>query len=220
MDQAYWDLAKVVITAAAGFAGVWYGQRNLARKDAKLAEQEIRKADQERAYVASVVIEHLERYVSGCVAVAYDDGTDRGQPAGGGDYYQTTTETPKFDPHTLEVNWHVFPPDLIYDIFAIRSRQEHIESYLDNPGFDDDAPDYSDYFWARRTRFAKQGQQVAKIALGLRKAGGIPNEDLTQGNWSRDQGLADVIARNEAREALREIRHRESMAKLFPVEAT
>lgn len=198
----WWDLIKTLLTGAAGFLGVWYGQRNLARKDARLAQLEEKQAAHERTYVASVVIEHLERYINGCLDVAYDDGTAYGQPAGDNGFHQATTTPPEFDPHKLEVNWRILPPELIYDIFAIRSRQEHIQSYLDSQGFDD-WPDYSDYFWTRRLLFAKLGQQVTEIARRLRKAGRLPNEVLTKGKWSRDESFAEVIEKAEAYEARR-----------------
>lgn len=213
-EQTFWEIVQTLITAAAGFAGVWYGQRNSARKDAKHAEQKTKEAEQEKALVASVVIEHLERYINGCVSVAYDDGTEYGRPAGEHGYHQATTTPPEFDPHKLEVNWGVLPPDLIYDIFAIRSRQEHVQNYLDSPGFDD-PPDYSDLFWTRSLLFAKLGQQVTEIALRLRKAGGIRTEILTKGDWSRDERFAQVIERCEAHKAEREKLHQKSMATLF-----
>lgn len=213
-EQTFWDIVKALMTAAAGFAGVWYGQRNLARKDARLAAQEEVKAEQERAYVASVVIEHLERYLNECSAVAHDDGTEYGRPAGQNDCYQTTTSEPQFDPHKLNVNLKVLPPDLIYDILAIRSRQENIEQYLGSPGFDD--PPYDEYIGERARMHAELGQQVTQIALRLRRAGGLPNEILTKGDWSRDQGFAEVIDRFKAHKARREQLHRESMARLPP----
>ena len=214
-DQTFWDIVKALITAAAGFAGVWYGQRNLARKDAKQAAQEAKNVAQEIAFIASVVIEHLERYIDGCVAVAYDDGTDCGQPAGGNGYHETTTQPPEFDPHKLDVRWQSLPPDLIYDIFAMRTRQEHIQGILGNPGFDD-PPDFSEYFWTRRILFAKLGQQVTEIALRLRKAGGLPNEILANGDWSRDARFVEVVKMSEAYQARRERLHRESAARLLP----
>ena len=213
-EQTFWDIAKALITAAAGFAGVWYGQRNLARKDARLAAQEEEKAKQEVTYAASVVIEHLERYLNECSAVAHDDGIEYGRPAGKNDCYQATTSEPQFDPDKVNVNLKVLPPDLIYDILAIRSRQENIERYLGSPGFDD--PPYDEYIGERARMYAELGQQVTQIALRLRRAGGLPSEVLTKGDWSRDQGFAEVIDRFKACRARHEQVHRESTAKLPP----
>lgn len=196
----WWDLIKTLLTGAVGLLGVWYGQRNLIRKDAEQAAKEEELARHEKAYVASVAIEHLERYISACVDVAYDDGTAYGQPAGGNGYHQATTKEPKFDPHKLDVNWRILPPELIYDIFAIRSRQEHIQDYLHSPGFDD-PPEYCDYFWTRRLLFAKHGQEVIEIARRLRKTGGLPEEVLTKGDWTRERAFAEVIEKAVADEA-------------------
>lgn len=215
MNEPFWEIVKTLLTAAAGFGGVWYGQKYSAHKDAKQAEQDAKQAERERALVASVVIDHLERYINGCVSVAYDDGTEYGRPAGEHGYSQTTTTPPEFDPHKLDLNWSILPPDLIYDIFAIRSRQEHIQSYLDSEGFDD-PPDFSEFFWTRSLLFAKLGQQVTQIAIRLRKAGGIPHEILEKGDWSREERLAQVIERCEAHKAERERLHLESMARPFP----
>jgi len=214
----WWDVAKTIISAAitacAGFGGVWYGQRNLARKDARQAEQEAQQAERERAFVASTAIEHLERFINGCSAVSYDDGYEFGQPARGDGYCQSTTTPPQFDPHALKLNWNALPPDLIYDILAIPSRQEHIDRYLSSDGFDD-PPDHSDYFDNRRLLYARLGQQVTGIALRVRAAGGLPNETLIKGDWSRDDGFAEVIADIEKRQAQQAARHKEFMGTLM-----
>jgi hypothetical protein len=194
----WWDFIKTLLTAAAGLLGVWYGQRNIARKDAKQAAKEDKLAAHERAYVASVIIEQLERYINACIDIAYDDGTACGQPAGGDGFYQSTTKLPEFDPHKLEVNWRALPPDLIYDILEIRTLQGNILRNLDGPAFDD-PPEFSDFFWTRRLQFAKLGQQVAEIARRLRKAAGLPNA-ITEGDWSRDKSFAEVIEKLEAYE--------------------
>ena len=120
---------------------------------------------------------------------------------------------PDFDPHKIDVNWRILPPDLIYELFAIRSRRESIDSYLDNPGFDD-PPDYSEFFWWRGFLYAQLGQRVSAIALRLRKAGGIPDEVLNPGDWSRDEAFAEVIEKYNANRALYEEERRKSLAKL------
>ena len=111
------------------------------------------------------------------------------------------------------MNWRILPPDLIYELFAIRSRRESIDSYLDNPGFDD-PPDYSEFFWWRGFLYAQLGQRVSAIALRLRKAGGIPDEVLNPGDWSRDEAFAEVIEKYNANRALYEEERRKSLAKL------
>jgi len=217
-EKNWWDVAKTivsaVITACAGFGGVWYGQRNLARRDAREAEQEAQQAERETAFAASTVIEHLERFINGCSAVSYDDGYERGQPAGGNGYCQATATPPQFDPHALKLDWNTLPPDLIYDILAIPSRQEHIHIYLSTEGFDE-PPDYGDYFLNRQLLYARLGQQVSEIALRIRAAGGLPNESLAKGDWSRNDGFAEVIARCEKRQAQHANRHKEFIDKFL-----
>ena len=190
-------------------APIWYGQRNLNRKDAKLGELEAEKRRQERVYVATVVVKHLETYINACVSAAYDDGTESGRPAGGNGYYQTTTPRPEFDAHKLDVNLQALPPALIYEVLSIQMRQEGAENYLDSPGLA--GPPYDEYMWERGYQFAKLGQGAIDIAKRLRVSVGLPVEDFAQGWQTREQGLADLCQRYEDQLAARERHSREMM---------
>ena len=215
MELAF-EVFKTLLTAAAGFAGVWWGQRKMESRDAKQAEKEAKQLQQDRVYLASVVTEHLERYINGCLDVAQDDGTSYGQPAGGDGFYKTTTTAPTFDHLKIEVNWHALPPELLSDILLIRSHQEGIERHLENPGFDD-PPDYDGFFSARALMYAQLGQQVTEIAQRLQRVGGIPNQNLTKGDWSRDEAFAAVVEREQTHRVAQAERSRAFNATLTPL---
>ncbi len=195
------ELLKVVITAGAAFAGVWYGQRNSNRKDVERAHLEAEKRQQEKVFVATVVVKHLEAYINACVAAAHDDGTESGYPAGGNGIYRTTTPRPEFDPYKLDVNLQALPSALIYDVLSIPMRQDAAEDYLASPGSFD--PPYDEYIWERGHQFAKLGQYAIEVATRLRRSTGLPKEDLSQGWRSREEALAAVVTQYEENLAAR-----------------
>jgi hypothetical protein len=83
------------------------------------------------AYLAIIVVSHLDRLANGCLHVSHDDGTAYGQPAGrNGEENVTTTKEPEFQPLDLDVEWKVLPQDLMYSILRFPDQQVQIENRL------------------------------------------------------------------------------------------
>jgi hypothetical protein len=202
-----WELAKALVPAGAAYLAVYYGQRRTALLDAS-------KLQREATYLATIVSGHLERFLVECYLASRDDGSTRGEyPPDGGIY--ATTKTPEFDPKSLDVNWQSLPPDVMYEVLAISDRVAAIGAYLD--GFPHDPYD-SEMLWHRGHEFAKLGKQVTSIAARLRQATGIPDEVLTRGHWSREEGFDATIQEFEKREAQRAEDHRRQLENnAFPV---
>ena len=203
----WWKLGtstlNVLVTAAAGFGGVYYGQYRARGRD---EHQQL----QERAYLAAVLSAPLDAYIQGCVDVTYDDGTSCGQPAGENGYYAATVTAPAFDPHTFKVNWAALPAELIDDIFSIPTKQLTAERYLSSDAFDD-PPDYAAYFWERGHEFAKLGEQAMQIFARLRQSASLVAEQSSKISTLRHERFRQTIEDFNAWEAKRNEAHTKSM---------
>ncbi|MBN6728339.1 hypothetical protein [Burkholderia multivorans] len=188
------DTANVsaVISAAAGISGVLLGNSFVAVKEWLTNRS---KRQKETAYLAIIVVSHLDRFANGCLHVALDDGTEDGRPAGRNEEeYTPTTTPPDFQPLDIDVEWKVLPRDLMYAILRLPDEKEKVQNTLAGIAeYDDDYPDHTEYFWARRSAYAELGLQASRLATRLRRHGGMPLEQPEPGEWSRDKELLDVL---------------------------
>lgn len=197
---------SAIISAGAGITGVILGNSFVAIKE----WWKDRKKDQrDSAYLAILVVSHLDRFASGCWHVALDDGTSEGRPAGG-EYHQVTVRAPEFLPLEIRVEWKVLPKDLMYDILQISDKREHIENRLTGVWELDEPPEYTDFFWARRRDYAELGLHVSAVAKKLRIYADMPVEASPPSDWNRDVSLQEVIDKIDAERAAYEKRVRES----------
>lgn len=159
------DVLSSLITAAAGLGGVYLGAWLTTRRD---DAREARRKNQELYYLTALLGAHLDRYGAGCLAVAYDDGTSEGRPAGAdGLYHQAVVSLPLFDPLALEVDWKALPPELMYAILELPARAAEVNRSLEDPGFFD-PPDFSSYFDARQLGYVGLGLEADGLARRLR----------------------------------------------------
>lgn len=181
-----WDFVSGLVSAVFGLAGVWLGGYLTSRHEATRERVRVQK---ETTYLATLVVAHLDRFINGCVDVAFDDGTSEGLPAGTDNiHYQVTTELPIFEPLALDVDWKVLPPDLMYSVLSIPNRVQQLARRLSNPGFDD-PPEHMQFFWERQHSFASLGLDVSHIVSQLRAHAGLPPEPPVPGGWDRDAAL-------------------------------
>jgi hypothetical protein len=182
-----WSWANSAISAGAGLGGVWLGGWLTSRREARRERDGLRR---EAHYLAALVVAHLDRFANGCLPVACDDGTKEGHPAGGGgDYCQSTVSPPTFEPLELEVNWKVLPPALMAEILQLPFRVEQLEHNLSGIWEFDEAPEYTEFFWARQERYAELGLEVSRLTQRLRTFAGLPVAGIVPGGYSRDQLL-------------------------------
>lgn len=197
-----------VISAGAGITGVLLGNSFVAIKE---WFKDSKKDERDCAYLAILVVSHLDRFASGCWHVALDDGTSEGRPAGrNSEYHEVTVSAPEFLPLEIKVEWKVLPKDLMYDILKIPDKREHIENRLSGVWAFDDPPDYADFFWARQRDYAELGLHVSATAKKLRRYADMPIEVSSPGEWNRDVSLQEVIDRIDAERAAYEKRRGES----------
>lgn len=186
---------SAIISAAAGISGVLLGNSFVAVKEWRIHQSKRRK---DAAYLAIIVVSHLERFANRCLHVALDDGTECGLPAGrNGEERAPTTAPPEFTPLDIDVEWKVLPQDLMYSILRLPDQREQIDNRLAGIAeFDDDYPDHVEYFWIRRREYAELGLRASCLARCLCKQAGMPMDEPKPGDWSRDQELKDVIEKN------------------------
>lgn len=201
---------SAIISAAAGISGVLLGNSFVALKEWLIHRS---KRQKDAAYLAIIVVSHLDRFANGCSHVAYDDGTECGRPAGG-EEYAATIKPPEFQPLDIEVEWKALPQDLMYAILRLPDQQDQIRNKLAGIAeYDDDYPEHTEYFWVRRSTYADLGLQASKLALRLRKHAGMPVEEPKPGEWCRDQGLREVIEKIDEERKAAERRLAEAHAK-------
>ncbi|BCM07239.1 hypothetical protein MAFF241647_15960 [Ralstonia solanacearum] len=209
---------SAIISATAGISGVLLGNTFVALKE-WLANKSKRKKD--TAYLAIVVVSHLDRFANGCFYVALDDGTDQGEPAGRNGECQPTTKPPEFQPLDIDVEWKVLPQELMYPILRLPDQRERIQHRLAGiTEFDNDYPDHTEYFWARRRDYAELGLQTSDLARRLRRLAGMPFDEPKPGEWCRDEELRDVIKKIDDARAAYEIRLASHPLKLPDAPAT
>lgn len=182
---------SAIISAVAGISGVLLGNTFVAIKE-WLTNQSKRQKD--AAYLAIVVVSHLDRFANGCLHVALDDGTEEGRPAGRNGEYVPVAESPEFQPLDIDVEWKALPRELMYPILRLPDQRDQIEHRLAGIAeYDSDYPEHAHYFWTRRRDYADLGLQTSDLARRLRLLAGMPIEAPKPGEWCRDQALREVI---------------------------
>ncbi|MGC0109322.1 hypothetical protein [Ralstonia pseudosolanacearum] len=203
---------SAIISAAAGISGVLLGNTFVAFKE-WLTNKSKRQKD--TAYLAIVVVSHLDRFANGCLHVALDDGTELGFPAGRNEEYAPTTKPPEFQPLDIDVEWKVLPQELMYLILRLPDQREQIQNRLAGISeFDNDYPHHTEYFWARRRAYADLGLQTSNLARRLRKHAAMPFDEPKPGEWCRDEELRDVIKKIDDARSACELRQANTPPKL------
>lgn len=193
------ETLAAVISGVIGIIGVLVGSL-ITVIQAALSSWSKRRKDS--AYLAILVVAHLDRFAMGCLHVALDDGTEYGRPSGQhGEEYSPTATAPEFKPLDIGVDWKVLPCDLMYSILEIPEKRERIENRLAGiEAYDNDYPDHTEWFWSRQRDYAQLGLEVSSVAKRLRNYAGMPFEAPGDDEWSQDSQLHEVIKKiDEAR---------------------
>ncbi|WP_199265780.1 hypothetical protein [Alcaligenes faecalis] len=161
-----------IITGVAGILGVAIGSV-IGVMQAWLTKLVSRK--EKATYLALIVAPQLDIFIGRCLDIAYDDGTERGRPAGSNGHHQTTIAPPEFNPLGFEAEWQSIPKNLMFNIMMLAQAKGKIEAYLDGDfeGFYD-PPDHKKYFLARRYAYTKLGLEATKLLTQLRKYVDMP----------------------------------------------
>ncbi|PIB40622.1 hypothetical protein AOA59_29485 [Pseudomonas sp. 2822-15] len=189
MEPAY---VTAIISAGAGIVGVLSGNIFVLIKETLVKADKVKK---DTAYLGVIVVSHLERFASGCLEVALDDGTQYGRPAGDRGEHEAVVVPPEFSPLNINVEWGLLPTDLLYAILRLPDQQDQLQGIL--AGIKEsqaDHPEHTEYFWLRMREFAVLGLRASCLAKKLRKHAALPDDESDDNEWSRDKVLERVIA--------------------------
>lgn len=153
-------------TLAATSAGVWVGAWLVTRREAGV-RQEKRTAD--ALFLAVTISGVLEKFVSACADVAYDDGLRKGERDIHGDLRIQVT-APLLNYSDLEVDWKSLPGQLLDKVHSIPRRLATLTEYLawlSEEGSEDI------FFSDRRLKFAELGLHAASVSEELRVSVGL-----------------------------------------------
>lgn len=191
------EYAKVFVTPVlslvAAIAGVLYASRLTERREEK---KEMVRVAKESIYIAILLTAHLDKVVTSCLQVAFDNGTSNqdGRPAGEDrETYQATTSTPVFNPLEIETDWRVLPTELMQGVLELPHKIERLNNRHDSIAKYEGPPDYGDYFEMRQYDYARLGLETAKLMADLRKHAGIPLRKIEEGEWSRNDLFVEKI---------------------------
>jgi len=161
----------------------------------------------EAAFLGATALIQIERLIQGCAAVAGDDGTAFGRPAGrtddGQEYYVPQTHTPELSWDGLKVEWKSVKPDLMYAILSLPLELAEAKDYLQVVSDYDDPP-YDSYIAARQLRFAELGVMAADLAASLRLATGLRARAVRE--WNPETFLRNRLEEFRDREEQRALR--------------
>lgn len=183
--------ATPIVSFFAAILGLWIASRLTEAREGKKDKIRI---DKEAIYIAILLTAHLDKVVTSCLQVAYDDGTSEGRPAGNdGQTYRPTTSTPVFNPLQIESDWRVLPTELMQGILELPDKIERLNNRHEGIAEAEGPPDYAEYFQARQYDFAQLGLETSKLMSDLRTHAGIPFKEPNEGDWTRDHWFTEKI---------------------------
>lgn len=145
-------------------------------------------------YLAIRFVCMLDRFVEGCAAISYDDGTSQGQPAGREDVFEAQTIAPAYDVPSVEANWRSIPVSLMYDALGFPTLIEQASRRLSGVA-EHAEPDNSDWITARQIEYAKLGQEAAQIAKRFRQEYNIADPQYK--DWNPIAAINENLERLE-----------------------
>jgi hypothetical protein len=140
------------------------------------------KKKEDQTYLAIQISCLLERFISGCLEVAYDDGLCHGQRDEQG-CLSVQVSTPDFEPLKVDVNWKSLPTALMYQILRLPSQIDDANAYISAVWeFSAYPPDYEELFEARVEKYSELGLKAIKLVEKLELLANLPSEPIT-GDW-------------------------------------
>jgi hypothetical protein len=124
------------------------------------------------AYLCVRVVCELDRFATGCAAVAQDFGPEPDDESS----EIATVRDPSFAPHELPVDWKSIDIRLVYDVLSLPGEQALADSRIS---------EHSNHEWndaestleMRRELYLKLGLKAARLSRSLRQIGKLPPAD-------------------------------------------
>lgn len=180
-----------MITAIFGLLGVVLGVTLTTFRDWWL-RRTIKK--EEQIYLVTHVSCLLERFISGCVDVAYDNGLFEGQRDRHGCLAVQVT-APSFEPLQFkDVNWKSLPAGLMYQVLRLPNKIKNADSYVaDVAKYVASGPDYEEIFEARKEKYSELGLHAIKVLEELCLLANLPNELNNDDEWAPKNRLKKAL---------------------------
>lgn len=161
------------------------------------------KKKEDQTYLAIQISCLLERFSTGCLEVAYDDGRSHGQPDEHG-YLSPQVKTPDFEPLSVDVNWKSLPTSLMYQILRLPSKIDDANAYISAASeYAASPPNFEEFFEARVEKYSELGLLAIELVEELRELAKFP-ADPSDDDWNPKARLkeaydgvrAEISARN------------------------
>lgn len=143
-------------------------------------------------YIAVRVSFLLEKFFSGCIDVAGDDGELEGRDSQ--NCVRLTTKVPEIDFLSLDIEWQSLPFDLMYEILNFPSlvddANEKISAEFYYVSF---PPDYDEGIEERRIQYSSLGLAAKSLSKKIRSKYRIPQKEY--GEWNPVEHLKSINER-------------------------
>ena len=177
-----------LISAASGLLGVFVGTAVPWLK-------EIFSERKHAHYLAIRVVLVLDKFVEGCVDVAYDDGLDDKDRD-----LRYRVKEPNYPSFPEDIDWRSVKHDLMYRALSIPRDLEIAKGYI---SASDDINNWEG-IEERQYQYISLGLAAAKLARDLRKTYGIPDQDQRNLVNELQEMKKDFDKKRKARESLHE----------------
>ena len=155
MEKETWAL----LGAAAAVAGP------LIFNTVKEAIWEKKKRKREERHIVIQLIFVLERYISQCQFLSYNDGIYDPEK----EYKVTSYVKPELQLSSVKGDYKYLDADMLYRLHSIDSKREQVISELSSldDSYFDDAPDCTGYYARRQELYAKHGLYVIELSENI-----------------------------------------------------
>ncbi|ELC6355182.1 hypothetical protein Q8V91_004493 [Enterobacter hormaechei] len=182
-----------ILTAVAAFGGVWYGQRLITQREAKVAAA---KREAELYFISTELVFRLERFAQECAEVVQDEGEvdDKG-------YTRSTVKAEAFSPEDIAGDWRVLPARILYRIRELTVLIPEANRYISVVQEFDSPPDWQCTFQERRYQYSRLGMKAVLLSKRLRQLNHMPSSRLDASKWSAQSVLWEQWRRGRKRRA-------------------
>lgn len=131
----------------------------------KEAIWETKKRKREERYIVIQLIFMLDKYISQCEFLSYNDGIYDPEK----EYKVTSYVKPELQLSSIKGDYKYLDADMLYRLHSIDSKRAQVISELSNldDSYFDDAPDCTGYYASRQELYAKHGLYVIELSENI-----------------------------------------------------
>lgn len=145
-------------------------------------------------YISILLTDQLFEFAEACTAVAFDNGTAEGRPAGefksGEQYYEPQTILPDLNLGTVSADWKALDRELMYATYElardVRSAKRHVQIE-----HSEDTPPYDVSMRYRRYTYAAVGNRAFELGDAILKKADL--KPRSRGQFDSQKSLREII---------------------------